>query len=127
MLDSTPCTYCVPLSGIVLVSSSLRATEHIIPTVLPNTIISTISPLHYSFIIPTLSTCAAVPTTPGNSRLFFAMYAVAAVGGSRWPTIFQILDMKPRWMDFLGHFSQHAVLDGDSVFLHQQVGSGMMH
>ena len=63
----------------------------------------------------------AVPTTPGNSRLFFAMYAVAAVGGSRWPSIFQILDMKPRWLDFLGHFGQHDVLDGDSVFLHLQV------
>lgn len=61
----------------------------------------------------------AVPTAAGRSRLFFAMYAVPS-GASRWPSIFQILDMKPRWMEFLDHFGQHQVLDGDSVFLHLQ-------
>ncbi len=55
-----------------------------------------------------------VPTAPGRARLFFAMVTPAA--GANALMRFAVTRM-PRW---LGHFSQHAVLDGDNCFLYMQ-------
>jgi len=56
-----------------------------------------------------------VPTAPGRARLFFAM-VTPADGAS--PLMRRLLPLLPKWA---GHFAQHAVLDGDNVFLHIQV------
>ena len=50
-----------------------------------------------------------------RARLFFAMVTPAA-GAST--LMRRLLPLIPRWA---GHFGQHAVLDGDNVFLHVQV------
>ncbi|KAK9843752.1 hypothetical protein WJX81_004916 [Elliptochloris bilobata] len=55
-----------------------------------------------------------VPTAPGRARLFFAMVTPAATAS---PLVRRLLPLLPRWA---GHFGQHAVLDGDNVFLHVQ-------
>ena len=55
-----------------------------------------------------------VPTAPGRARLFFAMVTPAA--GASALMRFAVTRM-PHW---LGHFSQHAVLDGDNCFLYMQ-------
>ncbi len=61
-----------------------------------------------------------VPTAPGRARLFFAMVTPAA--GANALMRFAVTRM-PRW---LGHFSQHAVLDGDNCFLYMQArGKGI--
>ena len=63
----------------------------------------------------------AVPTDPGRSLLFFAMLQPA----DRAPLALKLLlpVISPPWLHFRSHFSQHNVLDGDSVFLHYQVCS----
>ena len=58
-----------------------------------------------------------VPTAPGRSRIFFSLI----MAKDKAPKMLQrIVPLIPRWLRFLGHFEQHAVLDGDNVFLHRQ-------
>lgn len=61
----------------------------------------------------------AVPLERNRSRLFFAM-SVPKEGA---PWFFKLLTLRPSWLRFQDHLGQHKVLDGDNVFLHQQVGN----
>ena len=63
------------------------------------------------------------PTSPGRSRLF---YCLVAEKKSAPKAMKRALALRPSWLTFLNHFQRNEVLDGDSIFLHQQVSCPLL-
>lgn len=59
------------------------------------------------------------PTSPGRSRLFYCLVADKQAAPA---ALKRTIGLKPDWLTFLNHFQRNLVLDGDSIFLHKQVG-----